>query len=161
MKSYKMIELDNGDILLEKIEIDNTKYSIVTKDNGDILLKKIKYINIVNIADLEKYDMKKSQIEKCLINDNFLTKLKYHSICNYIYDLINDGIKIIKNTKLNIKTIIKNNEGFQYLDNLGISVQRVDSNKCLLEIINQCIKNNISISMKIKLLNNKFLNLKF
>ncbi len=54
---------------------------------------------------------------------------------------INDGTKIIKNTKLNIKTIKKEDEGFYYLDNIGISVQGIDSNKCLNEIISQCMEN--------------------
>jgi hypothetical protein len=36
--------------------------------------------------------------------------------------IINDGSKIIKNTKINIKTIKKLDEGFYYIDELGISV---------------------------------------
>ena len=68
-------------------------------------------------------------------------------------------MKIIKNTKLNIKTIKKEDEGFYYLDNIGISIQGVDSNKCLLEIINQCLENQIKLSMNIKLINNIIINI--
>ena len=32
---YKCIELNNGDILLQKIILDNTNYKIIDKDNGD------------------------------------------------------------------------------------------------------------------------------
>ena len=48
-----------------------------------------------------------------------------------------------------------------YLENLGISVQGVDSNKCLLEIVNQCFQNKITLDMKIKLRDESFLQLNF
>ena len=78
-----------------------------------------------------------------------------------IYKIINDGTKIIKNSKLNIKTIKKLDEGFYYLEDLGISIQGVDSNKCLLEIINQCVENEISLIMKIKLNDETNININF
>jgi len=70
-----------------------------------------------------------------------------------IYEIINDPIKIMSRTKLNIKLIEDKEKGFYYIEKLGISIQGCDSNKCLLEIINQCIENNIMISMEIKLIN--------
>jgi len=54
---------------------------------------------------------------------------------------------------LNIETIKKFDSDFYYLDKLGISVQGVDANKCLYEIINQCKKNNIKLKMDIILKN--------
>jgi hypothetical protein len=36
------------------------------------------------------------------------------------------------------------------MEDLDISIQRVDSNKCLQEIINQCNENKINIILKIK-----------
>ena len=143
METYKILVLDNGDILLQKIIIDNTNYIIIEKENGDKLLKKITSINITDIKDIKDYDFKKSIILKCLINNEDFNKLKYKLILERIYKLIKDGVKIIKNTKLNIKTIKKEDEGFYYLDNIGISIQGVDSNKCLLEIFNQCLENQI------------------
>ena len=104
---------------------------------------------------------KKSTISECVIDNKEYNKLKYKSILEQIYKLINDGTKIIKNTKLNIKTIKKEDEGFYYLDNIGISVQGIDSNKCLFEIINQCIENEIEISMKIKLIDDTTININF
>ena len=59
------------------------------------------------------------------------------------------------------KTIKKENDGFYYLDTIGISVQGVDSNKCLSEIINQCINNYIKLSMKIKLVDGSIINICF
>ena len=60
-----------------------------------------------------------------------------------------------------MKTIKKEDEGFYYLDKLGISVQGVDSNKCIFEIINQCIENEINILMKIKLIDDVTINIQF
>jgi hypothetical protein len=146
METYKIIQLDNGDILLQKFIIDNINYTIIHKENGDKLLKKI--TNITDINEIKNYDCKKSIILECSIDNKEFNKLKYKLILEEIYKIINDGTKIIKNTKLNIKTIEKQDEGFYYLDNIGISIQGVDSNKCLYEIINQCIE------YKIKLINN-------
>ncbi len=161
METYKFIKLDNGDILLRKIVIDDANYTVINKGNGDKLLKKITNINVTDIKNIKDYNFKKSIISKCLINDEEFNKLKYKSILEQIYKTINDGTKIIKNTKLNIKTIRKEDEGFYYLDNIGISVQGVDSNKCLLEIINQCIRNEIELSMKIKLIDDITINISF
>jgi hypothetical protein len=161
MEVYKFLNLDNGDILLEKVVLDNTNYTITHKNNGDKLLKKITSVNISDFNDIKKYDFRKSTILSCLLDDEEITKLKYKSILENIYKIINDGTKIIKNSKLNIKTIKKIDEGFYYLEDLGISIQGVDSNKCLLEIINQCIENEISLIMKIKLNDETNININF
>ena len=41
METYKFVELDNGDILLQKIITDSTNYTIINNYNGDKLLKKL------------------------------------------------------------------------------------------------------------------------
>lgn len=161
MEIYKFIKLDNGDILLQKIILDNTNYTIINKDNGDKLLRKKTHFNITNIKNIKDYNFKKSIITKCLIDNKEYNKLKYKSILEQIYNLINDGSIIIKNTKLNIKTIKKEDEGFYYLDNIGISVQGVDGNKCLLEIIGQCVANKIRLYMEIKLSDEIMININF
>ena len=161
METYKITTLDNGDILLQKNVVDNNTYTIINKDNGDKLLKKNTNINIIDIEYIKDYDFANSTITKCSINEQEFNKLNYKPILEEIYNLINNGTKIILNTKLNIKTIKKEDRGFYYLENIGISIQGVDSNKCLLEIINQCIKNQITLSMKIKLLNEITININF
>ena len=152
MEVYKITNLDNGDILLEKIIFDKTDFIILNKENGDKLLKKIKTINITNtnIDELKLYEFKKSKIINCCINSNIITKLKYKTVLEYIYQIINDGVKIIKNSKLNIKTIQKEDDGFYYLDKIGISIQCAESNKCVLELAAQCCENKIAINIKIK-----------
>ena len=147
MEIYIFTKLNNGDILLQKKIIDTTNFIIINKDNGDILLQK--NIQFTDITELTNYNFTKSIISDCSIDNKKWNKLKYKSILCQIYKLINDGTKIIKNTNLNIKTIKKEDNGFYYLDNIGISVQGVDSNNCLLEIINQCVNNDIKICMKV------------
>ena len=139
---------------MSTITIKNTIYNIHKQDNGELLLQPIKQIVINNLDDISQYDFCKSQIILCSINDKLFDKNKYKPILNKIYYLINSGSKIIKNTNLNIETIEKENSGFYYLDKIGISVQGVDANKCIYEIINQCIKNYIKLEMNIKLQNN-------
>lgn len=158
---YKFSKLINGDILLEKIIIDITKYTIITQDNGDKILKHVTCIDIIDIKDIKNYEFKKSKIMECTINNETLKQLKYRTILDYIYNTINDGFRIIKNSNLNIKTIKKNDEGFYYLENIGISVQGSDSNKSLYEIIKQCTENNIKIHMKIKLIDEILINVCF
>jgi hypothetical protein len=155
---YKFIELQNGDILLKKTIIDNNIY-IQQKQGDDYILKKKPSEKIVNMCDIDKYDFKKSTITKCLLNNETIDKNKYKFILEKIYGIINDGTKIIKNTKLNIKTVKKLDEGFYYLDEIGISVQGVDSNKCLYEILSQCKINKICIKMSIELENNIILDI--
>jgi len=159
MNIYKYIQLEDGDILLKKIKINFDKYNIVENENGNKLLKK--YIKVKNIEHLNNYNFTYSNIIKCFINETEFFKLKYKPILNKIYEIINDGTKIIKNTTLNIKTTEKTDEGFYHLNNLGISIQGVDANKCIFEIINQCIKNKITILLEIKLTNKTTLKLIF
>jgi hypothetical protein len=161
MDIYKFKKLENGDILLKKVTISNINYILENQENGNILLRKIISVDIKNINDIKNYDFAKSKILECMINNKIFNKFKYKSVLEEICKIIDDGTKIIKNTKLNIKTVKKEDEGFYYLDFIGISIQGVDSNKCLLEIINQCIENKIKISMKIKLFNQDNINLSF
>ena len=131
-------------LLQQQIKLSNDK---PVEDNN----------NIFPIKDLINYDFGKSIILECLVNDKQITKFKYKSTLVHIYNLINDKMKIIKNTKLNIIALKKVDNGFYYSDNLGISVQGADSNKCLLEIITQCIENKIKLYMKIKLIDNNII----
>ena len=139
---------------MSTITIKNTIYNIHKQDNGELLLQPIKQIVINNLDDISQYNFCKSKIILCSINDKLFDKKKYKPVLNKIYHLINSGSKIIINTILNIETIEKEDSGFYYLDKIGISVQGVDANKCIYEIINQCIKNYIKLEMNIKLQNN-------
>lgn len=159
MNIYKYIQLEDGDISLEKIRINLNEYKIVENENGNKILKK--YIKVINIEHLNNYNFTHSNIIKCFINETEFSVLKYKPILNKICEIINNGTKIIRNTTLNVKTIKKTDGGFYYLKNLGISIQGVDANTCIFEIVNQCIKNEIKILIEIKLTNKKTLELIF
>jgi hypothetical protein len=141
-----------------QMTIDNICYNIYLQDNGNLLLKPI-IIKINELDKLKDYDFCNSNIIFCKINNVMIDKNRYKSILNDVYNIIDSGTKIIKNTILNIKTKEYNDKGFSYLENLGISVQGVDANKCIYEIINQCEKNNITIDIKIRLNDNKLINI--
>ena len=134
------------------IIINNIEYKMHYQDNGDILLKP-NIIIINKLEELKKYNFNKSIIIENKVND-VICNNKYKSIMNYIYKIIDNGTKIIKNSSLNIKTIRKEDKGFYYLDDIGISVQGIDANKSIYEIYNQSLINNIKVYLKIKLENN-------
>ena len=152
MDIYKFVGQENGDILLEKITIKESEYNIIKKENGNVLLKKKINHKIDKLDDMKKYNFRNSKILSCKIDDENIEKLKYNSIRVKIYEKIGNGNKIIKSSIFNnIQTIRKDDEGFTYIEDLGISIQGVDSNKCLLEIITQCINYKISIEIRITL----------
>jgi hypothetical protein len=144
--------------LQEKLH-ENMIYDLVIKDYGIII--KNKPLIIKDLVELKKYDFKFSTITKCLINDKEINKNKYTPILMHIYNIIDDGTTIIKNTSLNIKTIKKDDMGFCYIENLGISVQNVEANKAIHEICNQCDKNNVTVNMTITLASGQIVNVIF
>ena len=89
------------------------------------------------------------------------SKLKYKTVRDVVYRLIGDSSTIIQNAKINIVKENRTDKGFEYMEDLQISTQGVDSNTCLYEIVNQCKKNNISIQMQIKLKNNNIINIEY
>jgi len=152
MNIYTITNNNDGSILFTPYIIDETKY-LKTNNGNNILLTKINEIK--NINDINNFKFEYSEIIECFINDNDIKLYKYKKIYTYIYEIINDGVKIIKNSLLNIKTFEYNINGYTYIKKIGLSVQGVDANKSLEEIINQCILNNISLKMKIKLKDKK------
>jgi hypothetical protein len=153
MNIYKYTKKDNDEILLERVDLDLNDYEIIELLNGNKILRK-KSIIINNIRDLGNYNFSASTISDCYINDTKVEKLKYKSILDSIYLLINKGSTIIKNSILNIETIKKADEGFYYIESLGISIQGVDANKCLREILIQTEKNKIKLEITLKTISN-------
>lgn len=136
---------------MKKINIDQNLYNI-QQQGENIILKKKRNIKINDIDELSNYNFCKSKVIKCNIDDETLNKLAYKQILEYVYNIIGDPIKIIDNRKVNIKIgDLSGDKGFYYLENLKISIQGVDSNRCLYEIINQCTNNRFTIKMTIKL----------
>jgi len=147
--------LEDGTIIYIKENIPLDDYDIIFNNNIIKFIPKKKIMKIDNINKLCEYNFNNSVIIECYFNNKRPTKNKYASILNDIYELINDGTKIIKNTLLNIKTTNDNNKGFSYNSKLGISIQRADANKTFKEIVNLCLINKYLLNIEIKLKNGK------
>ena len=156
---YTGQKLDNGNILLVKKEIYIDEYTWNQQPNGDLLLSPIKY-DLITLDNINEYEFSHSQIVSVSVNNEEIQEIKYRKICDHVYNIIGDGLRVIKNSLLNIKLPELNTKGFTYNPILGISVQRADSNKTLKEILVQCQKNNIILNMKIKLETDKVVMIK-
>jgi hypothetical protein len=164
---YKVEQINEDTLKLTKLNINKDEYDKQILENGDMLLVRKRIITINGFNEFNnlrnQYNLNNSNILSCVINyyQSNDYRLKYKSILNYIYsNIIKDGFKIIRNSILNISTIKKETEGFYYMEDLGISIQGVDSNKCLHEIINQCHFNNIHITILIRLMNGSRIEIK-
>ena len=149
------------------VKFNGLTYDVIILENWDILLKKkeiIIDINKDNSDEISDYNFTYSEIINCKVNETVIDKLKYRNIINNIYNIINNGAKIIKynsfkDTSEYIQTGESKENGFYYLKHLGISIRNVDSNINIKEIVSQCKNNKIKIEMKIKLKNNSFINI--
>lgn len=138
---YKILNLTENDIKnLEQVD-------------GFIFRRRATFIN--KIQELNKYNFDRSTILSVNINVS-----QYINLLSNIYYQINDGAKIIKNTVLDIKTIDNNNKNYTYLHKIGISVRKDIPKNILIELINQCIRNNINIVVEIKLIDNSIIIIK-
>lgn len=147
--------LEDGTIIYEKENMIPDDYDVDEKNNTITLKPKKKIIKIDNIGKLREFNFSSSKIKECYLNEKRPSKNKYMSILMDIYELIDDGTKIIKNTLLNVKTKKINDKGYIYNSKLGISVQSANANKTFNEIVNQCLINKFSLNIEIKLLNGK------
>ena len=147
---FKEKKID-GSIIYEKNNIDINKYDII--DNGDELILKPKptIVKIIKLEDFDKLvNFRNSKILSCYIDNKRPTNNKYLTILGDIYEIIGKGKIITKNTLLNFETIEKQDKGFKYLKNIGISIQAKESIFMFEEIINQCIKTNIRLEIEIE-----------
>jgi hypothetical protein len=129
------------------------EYEIIS-NNEDVLKIKKKTITITDIEQLSSQVFTNSTILLCKIDNEIIDSPNYNKILKNIYNKINDGVKIIRTTTFNIKTIQYENEGFRYLSELGISYQGRDSNGTIKEIFTQSKEHNITMKIIIKLVNN-------
>ena len=74
--------------------------------------------------------------------------------------LIYDAAQIIEHTLLSIVHGCKSNKGYHYIKEFDISFQGVNAKHTILEIYNQCIKNNIKLFIQIRLINNEIITIK-
>ena len=142
-------------------EIDKYTMKII---NNTLILTPVSEIKIIEnreskIEKILKNSFSKSKIQKCAINDIIHIELKkYNQILLHIYSLIDKKI-ILNNTKLNIKTEEKRDRGFAYHQNIGLSIQRAESNKTMSEILNMCKIQDIKLDLEILMLDNSIFNI--
>jgi len=148
-------ELETTKCKLDKLkqELDAEKIvSLTYKQELENVKKHLKqFSDTGDIEKIKSYDFGYSECTYCKIKDTKLEVLKYMTIIKHIYSIINNGPRIIKNTVLNIKTSNLKATGFTYSEELGISVQGADANKCVKEIILQCTSNHINYDIRIEL----------
>jgi len=119
--------------------------------NGNLVLTRI--IPFINEATLFQKNLRRSTIVECKINNTIKEIHKYTKLLIYLYS-ITDIETILQNSILNISQQEIYEKGFQYYNQLGISIQGADARRTLKEIINIIKIKNYSLDLKIKLKNN-------
>ena len=145
------------------VENENTYSTIIIKninnysltfENNDLIIKKLLTTipnNYISYDELLKKNLKNSQIVYVKIDNELIQNItKYKKLIKYIYQNL-DKQTIINNTILNVSIDEINDRGYTYEYDIGLSIQGVDSKKALKEIINQLLKSNKTIEIKIKL----------
>jgi hypothetical protein len=120
--------------------------------DGALVLTRIN--PFVDEATLFRKDLRGSSIEDCKINNVIRPIRKYNTLLIELYSTTNVQT-ILQNTILNISQEQKNEQGFKYYSNLGLSIQGAESKRTLREIIKIVRIKNYSMELKIKLKNDE------
>lgn len=150
METY-IIQSETPDEIILKPFMCDFKYEKIKRDDGTLVYKRIKEVTIENSIDLMNKEFTHSKLIRCFINGEIVDISSYRPLLTYIYNLINDGVLIIKHTTENIKIGKHTDKGFNYLEKLGISFHGNNAYYTLKEILHQCEMNNIKIECKILL----------
>ena len=135
----------NGDILLVKKNLYTDEFIAQRQSTGDILLKKV---TIVTPDNIDKWDFKGAKIQQAVFKDGTeVVNPSFKKLYEIVHKQIGDGAQIIKHSILNIRTIEDTTRGFSWYPELGISVQGVDANKAMKEVVTQCQKNDLEITI--------------
>ncbi len=157
---YELKEVkQDGTIIYNKKIIDENLYDVAMNNDELILKPKPIQIKIKKLDDFDKNleNFRGSRILDCFIDGKRPFDNNYSCILKDIYKIIGKGKIIAKQTLLNFETIEKKDKGFEFLENLGISIQRKESLYMFEEILNQCIKSGIKIKIEIKFLSGKII----
>lgn len=136
----------------------NPNYTMQLLDNNQIKII-TQYIIITDIFKLTSYDFTSSTITNAIVNDTVLPINIYTDLITYLYKLINNGVQIIYNSKLTVKTINSGEPEFIYIDDIGIGYQIDNFNNYIYEICNQSILNKIKLNLTISLNNGTIINI--
>ena len=120
--------------------------------NGSLVLTRIN--NFIDEATLFQKNLRGSTITECKINNINNDIKKYKKLLIYLYSTTDIEI-ILRNTILNISQQEIYDKGFEYYNQLGLSIQGADARRTLKEIINIIKIKNYSMELKIKLKNDE------
>ena len=159
-KIYTNLPLMPEEFYIDYSTIRNELGLIKNRNRKDIIIPD----NIITEECLFKKCLNKSSIEECIINNDILekynyNKYKYAKILMYLYSKT-DSQTIIDKTTLNISTdslYINGYKGYNYNEDLKLSIQGADANKILKEIIHFIKILNYKMELKIKLKDNEII----
>lgn len=153
ISKYKYEE-KNGDLVLT-LTIPHFKYYNKKKDND--ILKLESTINYINKEQLSLTSLTNSEILECVVKDEEHNNIKFESlkfkrILIDIYKTIPTSF-IFQNSTMNVDLGDKLNgqKGYQYHEDIGLSIQSKDSNGTFKEICNVVSLNNYNLDIIIKL----------
>lgn len=160
MEIYKFSKIGENTTLLEQLATKlNERMSVQNHvqigkcvcDNFDQSHDFFGEILVNHLDDIKFYDFDGSVIKSAELNGIHLGDQNYNAILREIYNTIFDGVTIIKNSKLLLKTL--NVPGHHYIESIGIGIPTVNNNKLIDEIMSQCTINKIKLTLKIQLAN--------
>jgi len=111
----------------------------------------IKYIDLTDLEQLAWIDFKDSKIINTKFHFCEILFSSYRKLLEFTYNKINDGVKIIKNSRIPIKTLPTDDPEFIYMDILGIGYAANFESIQLREIFNQCKHNFLTLNITIEL----------
>jgi uncharacterized protein YacL (UPF0231 family) len=137
--------------MINTITIPNIEEFIQQIINGNLVLTRI--VPFIDEATLLfQKNLLGSTILECKINNVNNDIKKYKKLLIYVYSITNIEI-ILQNTQLNISREQLYEKGFEYYNQLGISIQGADAKRTLNEIIRFIKINQYSMELKIRLKN--------
>jgi hypothetical protein len=143
-----IIEDNNKEIIINNIN----KFKIQFSDNKLYLTPLSKYLTE---DEINRYDLKKSEILEAKLNDEIIKSPSYYKIVKIIWKNtpINKLLQhTIFNFKLNIDSI-KEDDSYIWNEEINLAFQVKNFNYVMKEIINMCKINDFKIELKINLKN--------
>ncbi len=153
------ITVDN-DTLYNTIIIKNINdYNLQFLNNDLIITRQTINTQIyITYDELMKKNLRNSQIIDVKINNQSISNMtKYAQLIKYIYTRL-DKSTIMTNTIISVSREEKNDKGFVYYPDIGLSIRGVDARTALKEIINQITKSSQTLEIKIKLKSEEIIN---
>ena len=150
------ITVDN-DTQYNKIIIKNiSNYNIQFLNNDLIITKQIiNNTQYITYEELIKKNLRHSYLIDVSINNQSIPNMtKYGQLIKYIYRQL-DKSTIITNTIISVSDEEKNDKGFVFYPDIGLSIRGVDAKTALKEIINQITKSGQILEILIKLKSNE------